>query len=182
MKKFLGLLGLIIALLLLAQWAHAQNPPKIAVIHMQKVVKESKAGQAALKKLNQKFAALQKELQAKEAELKKFKEDLEKKAPLLSPEARQEKEREYQKMLREYKAKREDAQFEIRQAEQKALKPIMKDLRGIVFDYAKKMGFDLILEKNMPGVYYTSDKIEITQKIIELYDQKFEKGEALGGR
>ncbi|WP_456432859.1 OmpH family outer membrane protein [Thermosulfuriphilus sp.] len=182
MKKLLRLLGIIIALLLLAQWAHAQTAQKIAVIQMQKVVKESKAGQSALKKLNQKFATLQKELKAKEEELKRFKNDLEKKAPLLSPEARQEKERQYQKMLREYKAKREDAEFEIRQAEQKALEPIMKDLRGIVFDYAQKEGFDLIVEKNMPGVYFASDKIDITRKIIELYDQKFEKGEALGGK
>ncbi len=146
---------------------------KVGVIDLQTVVRKSEAGQEALKQLQTKFEKLRKELQAKEEELRKFKEELEKKAPLLSPEARQEKEREYQKMLREYQAQREDAQFEMKQAEEKALKPIMKDLEKIVKEMAQKEGYDLILEKRMPGVYWTSERIEITDHVVELYNNYY---------
>jgi outer membrane protein len=144
---------------------------KIAVIDLQQVVRKSEAGQEALKKLQAKFDALKKQLEAKEEELRRFKEDLEKKAPLLSPEARQEKEREYQKMLREYQAQREDAQYEMKQAEQKALQPIMHDLEKVVKEMAQKEGYDLLLEKRMPGLYWASPEIDLTEHVIELYNQ-----------
>ncbi len=144
---------------------------KIGVVDLQKVVRQSEAGKEALAKLQKKFETLRQQLQAKEQELKKFKDDLEKKAPLLSPEARQEKERQYQKMLREFQAQREDAQYEMRQAEQKALQPILKDLEQVVKQMAEKEGYDLILEKKMPGVYWTSPAIDLTDHIVELYNQ-----------
>ena len=144
---------------------------KIAVIDMQRVVRQSQAGQEALVKLQEKFDTLKQQLQAKEKEIKKFKQDLEKKAPLLSPEARQEKERQYQKMLREFKAQQEDAQYEMRQAEQNALQPILKDLQQVVKQMAEKEGYDLILEKKMPGVYWASPAIDITDHVVELYNQ-----------
>ncbi len=146
---------------------------KIAVIDLQAVVRKSEAGQEALKKLQAKFETLRQKLQAKEEELRKFKEELEKKAPLLSPDVRQQKEREYQKMLREYQAQREDAQFEMKQAEEKALQPIMKDLEKIVKEMAKKEGYDVILEKRMPGVYWTSQQIEITDHVVKLYNDYY---------
>ncbi len=144
---------------------------KIGVIDLQAVVRKSEAGQEALKKLQEKFNVLKEKLQAQEQKLRKFKQDLEKKAPLLSEEARREKEREYQKMLREYQAAREDAQFEMKQEEEKALKPIMKDLEQVVKNLAEKEGYDLILEKRMPGLYWASEKVDITDKVVELYNK-----------
>jgi len=158
-------------LLLLGTSVGLAKEVKIAVIDLQQVVRKSEAGQQALAKLQAKFDSLKKQLEAKEEELRKFKEELEKKAPLLSPEAREEKEREYQKMLREYQAQREDAQYEMKQAEQKALQPIMKDLEQVVKKMAKEEGYDLLLEKRMPGIYWTSQAIDITDHIVELYNQ-----------
>ncbi len=150
---------------------------KIGVIDLQLVVRKSEAGQKALKELQAKFEVLKKKLQAKEEELRKFKEDLEKKAPLLSPDVRQEKERQYQKMLREYQAQREDAQYEMKQAEEKALQPIMKDLEKVVKEMAQKEGYDLILEKRIPGVYWTSKRIDLTDHVVELYNQYYRSKE-----
>ncbi len=160
----------VLIILCLASLAMAKEL-KIGVVDLQQVVRRSEAGKEALAKLQKKFETLRQQLQNKEQELKRFKDDLEKKAPLLSPEARQEKERQYQKMLREFQAQREDAQYEMRQAEQKALQPILKDLEQVVKQMAEKEGYDLILEKKMPGVYWTSPAIDLTDHIVELYNQ-----------
>ncbi|WP_457755636.1 OmpH family outer membrane protein [Thermodesulfatator indicus] len=168
MKRLAILIVFGILLLSTNSWA---TEAKIGVVDIQTVVRNSQAGQEALKKLQAKFETLKAKLQKKESELRKFKAELEKKAPLLSPEARKEKEREYQKMLREYQAAREDAQFEMKQEEEKALKPIMQDLDKIIKDMAKKEGYDLILEKKMPGLYWASEKIDITKHLIELYNK-----------
>jgi len=144
---------------------------KIGVIDLQKVVRSSKAGQEAMAQLQAKFEKLKKQLEAKQKEIAAFKAELEKKAPLLSEEARAEKQREYQKMIREFRAQQEDAQFEMKEAEKKALQPIFKDLEKVIKEMAQKEGYDLIIEKNMPGVYWVSPEVEITQHVIELYDQ-----------
>ncbi len=149
----------------------ADNPAvKIGVINMQKVVRQSAAGKKAMEKLNKKFETLQKELQAKQEELKAFKEDIEKKAPLMSEEARAEKERQYKKMLRDYKAKSDDAQFEMRQAENKTMEPILKELEKVIMKIAKDGHYTIILEKNMPGLYYVAPEADLTQEVIKAYD------------
>ncbi len=160
----------IITVFLLTNFVMAKEL-RIGVVDLQEVVRSSEAGKEALAKLQKKFDTLRQQLQAKEEELRKFKEELERKAPLLSIEARQEKERQYQKMLREYQAQREDAQYEMRQAEQKALQPILKDLEQVVKQMAEKEGYDIILEKKMPGIYWVSPSIDLTDHVVELYNQ-----------
>ncbi|QJA06460.1 OmpH family outer membrane protein [Thermosulfurimonas marina] len=144
---------------------------KIAVIDLQKVVRSSKAGQEAMQKLQARLEKWKAKLEAKQKEIKAFQEEMQKKAPLLSEEARAEKQREYQKMLREFRAMQEDAQFEMKEEEKKALQPIFKDLEKVLKELAQKEGYDLILEKNMPGVYWASPKIDISEHVIQLYNQ-----------
>ena len=144
---------------------------KIAVIDMQKVMRESHAGKAAMEKLNKKFEKLREELKKKQEELKAFKDDLEKKAPLLSDEARAEKERQYKKMLREFKDQSDDAQFEMRQAESRTMEPILKELEKIVTKIGKERGYSLILENKMPGIYYVAPDADITDEVIKAYDE-----------
>ncbi len=150
---------------------------QIAVIDMQKVMKKSYAGKAAMEKLNKKFEKLRKELKKKQDELKSFKDDLEKKAPLMSEDARADKEREYKKMLRDFKDQSDDAQFEMRQAESRTMEPILKELEKIVTDIGKKRGYLLILENKMPGLYYVAPQVDITDDVIKAYDEMKKKGE-----
>ena len=39
-------------------------------------------------------------------------------------------------------------------------------------EVGKKRGYSLILEKNMPGLYYFSPAVDITDEIIKAYDAK----------
>ena len=145
---------------------------KIAVINMQKVVRKSVAGQKAMEKLNKKFESLQKKLKAKQDELKAFKEDLGKKGPLMNENAKAEKEREYKKALRDFKDQSDDAQFEMRQAESKSMEPVLKELEKVVTRIGDEGGYTLILEKNMPGIYFNASNVDITDEVIKAYDNK----------
>lgn len=144
---------------------------KIAVINMQKVVRKSVAGQKAMEKLNKKFENLQEKLRAKQDEIKAFKEDLEKKGPLMNEAAKAEKEREYKKALRNFKDQSDDAQFEMRQAESKSMEPVLKELEGVVNHIGEEHGYTLILEKNMPGIYFIDSGVDITDEVIKAYDK-----------
>ena len=144
---------------------------KIAVVDMQKVLSSSKAGKAAKKELSKKFEALKRKLEAKQRKLNAFKQEMEKKAPLMSEEARAEKERQFKRMLRELQAAREDAQFEMRNAEAKKMQPILKKLEKVVNKIGKDKNYTLIIDKNMPGLYYISPRVDITKEVIRQFDK-----------
>ncbi len=166
----IGVIGLAI-FFFLSGISMAQNK-SIAVIDMQKVVRNCKAGKKAVKELNKKFESLKKQLQAKQKEIQAFKADLDKKAPLMSEEARAEKERQYKKMLRDFKDKSDDAQYEMRQAEAKKMEPILKKLEKVVNKIGKERHYLIILEKNMPGLYYVAPGADITQEVIKIFDSQ----------
>lgn len=145
---------------------------KIAVINMQKVVRKSVAGQKAMEELNKKFEGLQKKLKVKQDELTAFKDDFEKKGPLMNEDARAEKERELKKALRDFKDQSDDAQFEMRQAESKSMEPVLKELEKVVTRIGKEGEYTIILEKNMPGIYFNTSNIDITDEVIKAYDNE----------
>ena len=165
------LVATVIFLVSLSSKTFAQNK-MIAVIDMQKVVRTCKAGKKAMQELNKKFETLKKQLQAKQRELQAFKKDLEKKGPLMSEEARAQKERQYKKMLREFKDKSDDAQYEMRQAEAKKMEPILKKLEKVVNKIGKEKHYLIILEKNMPGLYYVAPGADITKEVIKIFDSQ----------
>jgi outer membrane protein len=162
---FLGVTGLWV----LPSFAAEQ---KIAVVTMQKVMKESVAGKGATAELEKKFKVLQAGLKKQQDAVKAFKDEMDKKASLLSDEAKSEKDREYKKLLRELKEKSDDAQFEMRQEESKVMEPILKELEKVINNLAKEKDYSLILEYNMPGIYYASSTIDITNEVVKAYDKE----------
>ncbi|OPL13640.1 MAG: hypothetical protein AVO38_02830 [delta proteobacterium ML8_D] len=145
---------------------------KVAVINMQKVIRKSMAGQKAMENLDKKLTNLQEEIRVKQDELNAFKEEIEKKGPLMNEIARAEKEREYKKAFRDLQDKKEDAQFEMRQAETKSMEPLLHELEKVVGDIGKEGGYTLILDKNMPGIYFINSDVDITEEVIKAYDNQ----------
>ncbi len=172
MKRFLMLFFL--NTLFLVSFAFAQNL-KIGVIDIKKVVNESKYGQEVMKKLQERYNELSKKLQAKAKELDALKKEIETKSSLWSREVREKKQREYEKKLREFRALQEDSQYEMQELQKKLLNPVFDELEKIVKEFIKKEGYDLVFEKNQPGLYYASSKIDLTEKIIKLFDEYYLK-------
>jgi len=154
--------------------AFAQSDLKIAVIDIKRVVNTSKYGQDVMEKLQKKYEELQAKLDAKAKELDALKEEIEKKGSLWSQEVRERKQQEFQKKLREFRTMQEDAQLEMQELEKKLLDPVFKELEQIIRDYVQKEKIDLILEKNQPGIYYASPRIDLSAKLVELFDNYYE--------
>jgi len=143
---------------------------KIGVINMQQVVRGSKAGKKAMAQLQKKFESVQKKLKAKQDKLKKFKKEIDQKASLMNEESRIKKQRQLQRQFAEYRQDEEDAKVEMQQEEAKLMEPIVKKLEKIVVKMGKDEKYTLILEKNMPGMYYISPNVDITQKVIKKFN------------
>ena len=154
--------------------AKAEPSLKIGVIDIKKVINKSKYGEEIIQKLQKKYEELSLKVQAKAKELDTIKEELEKKGALLSQEAREKKQAEYQKLLRELKSLQEDAQYEMQEYEKQLLDPVFKELEGVLKEFVQKEGIDLVLEKNQPGIYYVAPKVDYTDKLIDKFNAYYE--------
>jgi len=177
MKGRLGLGIFLFFLILLIYgkvYAEVSKNVKVVVIDIRKVVNKSKYGEEVMAKLKEKYDELSLKIQAKSKELEALKDELEKKGAMLSPEAREKKQSEYQKLLRELKSLQEDAQYEMQEYERQLLDPVFRDLEIVLKEVAQKEGIDLVLEKNQPGIYYISPYIDYTDKLIERFNAYYE--------
>ncbi len=178
MTPFSFLLVFLLAIFFTSEvWA--QSDLKIAVIDIKRVVNTSKYGQEVMEKLQKKYEELQAKIDAKAKELEALREEIEKKSALWTQEVREKKQNEFQRKLREFRVLQEDSQVEMQELEKKLLDPVFKELEGIIKEYVEKEKLDLVLEKNQPGIYYASFKIDISPKIVELFNAYYEKNKGL---
>ncbi|TYP00038.1 periplasmic chaperone for outer membrane proteins Skp [Geothermobacter ehrlichii] len=148
---------------------------KIGYVDLQKVLNESDAGKAAKQKIGEKVKEYEIQIQARQKELQAAKEELEKQALLLSDEARSKKEREYQQKLKELQRFTKDVREDLQMRDSDATKKILAEILKIVSSYGEEQGYTLILEKNESSLIYASDKIDLTDAILERYNQSRKK-------
>jgi len=143
---------------------------KIAYVDIQKAVNESNAGKDAKKAITKEVEKFQRQIADKQKELQTLKESLEKQAPMLTPDARATREKEYQNKLREFQRWGEDTQNEINQKRVEVERNISIGLLKVIQKVGADDGYTLILEKNESLVLFVSKTIDITDRVIKAYD------------
>jgi outer membrane protein len=143
---------------------------KIAYVDIQKAVNDCNAGKEAKKVITKEVEKFQRLIADKQRELQTMKESLEKQAPMLTPDARATREKDYQNKLREFQRWGEDTQNEINQKRTEMERNISMGFQKVIQKVGADDGYTLILEKNETIVLYVSKAIEITDRVIKAYD------------
>ncbi|HVP78727.1 MAG TPA: OmpH family outer membrane protein, partial [Thermodesulfobacteriota bacterium] len=143
---------------------------KIAYVDMQRVINECHAGNEAKKAITQDGEKFQRLIAERQKELQTLKESIEKQALMLTPDARANKEREYQTKLREFQRWGEDTQNELTQKRTQMERSISMGLMKVVQKIGADEGYTLILEKNESIVLFASKTIDITDRAIKAFD------------
>lgn len=175
MKRIFGLL--LVVLLMLPSVVMAADNVKIGYVDLQKALNLSQAGQAAKGQIAEKVKGYQSTIESRQEELKKLKDELEKKELLLSEEARSEKERDYQQKLKDFQRFTKDVQDELQQKDADYTKSILEEIFKVIQDISKKEGYTLVLEKTESSILYADDQIDLTNAVIEAYDAQHQKDE-----
>lgn len=155
--------------------APAQAPGeanRIAYIDVQRVLVRSAAGVAAREQLEREKATMQREMDVRRQELDKLRDEFEKKGPLMTIEARREREDLLDRKRREAARLADDFQRELARKEQQLAQRVLQDLAGIIERVGKERGYYLIVERRGGGVLYSSPEADITDEIIRAYDQE----------
>jgi outer membrane protein len=106
-------------------------------------------------------------------ELERLKSELDKKGPLLKEDERRNLEGDLQRRYVNYQRTMTDQQQELRQREGEMTGDILKELEKIVNEVGKAEKFTLILERSQ--ILYSDQAIDITTKVIDLYNSRTKK-------
>jgi outer membrane protein len=151
---------------------------RIAYIDVQRVLARSAAGVAAREQLEREKATMQKEMDSKRVELEKLREEIEKKGPLMTADARRERQEQFERKRRDAARLADDFQKELERKESVLLQKVLQDVSGIIDRVGKERNFYLIVEKRGAGVIYAAPEADLTDEVIRAFDQQAPKGPA----
>ncbi|MDR0881401.1 MAG: OmpH family outer membrane protein [Candidatus Adiutrix sp.] len=176
MKKVQVKIGLLAALALvvlslpvMAEAQQGQFP--IAVVDVNRVFRDSKAGQKIDKGLKDKGVQMEKDMKAKDGNLKKMYEDLIKEAQSgkSTKEVLEKKESDLKAKIDAFQKERSDAIEKMNRDADSAIKPLQTKTEQAIEKLAKDKGYVVVL--NSQGVVYSPNSIDITQDVIAAVDK-----------
>src|SRR4029453_16637209 len=126
--------------------AAPNGPQRGAFIDVQRVLARCAAGVAAREQLEREKAGMQKEMDAKRAELEKLRDEMEKKGALLTPDARKDKQEQFERKRRDAARLADDFQKELEKKESGLLQKVLQDVSGVIERVGKEKNYYLIVE------------------------------------
>lgn len=141
----------------------------VAVVDMQKVLMETKQGQAARKKLEESSKAKQDKLDAKRKKLEADQGKLKNLAPDKLAAAEEALQKEYMEMQQIYMT----MQQELAQQEGRVLEDIYKNCQTIIDKIAAEMELDLVLLRDESTVLYVQPGLDVTDTLVKRYNAKY---------
>jgi len=167
-----ALVGLALAAMLVWGTAATDEPIKIGVVDIDQAISSTTEGKAA----REEFARKQREAEAKIQPMveryRELEEDLKAKKFVLSDEALFQKQLDLAEQRNQIQNKMKELEGQL-QVDQKRLEgPLTKKLVEIIEEAGKGQGFTLIIRRGSPGILYSREALDITDLIIEKYNQK----------
>jgi outer membrane protein len=162
------------AALLLSPRLFAEAPPapaatfKIAVVDVQRAVMETEDGLRAQATLKKYFDRRQGDLAAKQEELGRKKDDIERQSKVLSKDALTRAMEDWQRQMNDLQATYVEYNKELQKKQSEITAPIYTRVVGLLRKVAKKDGYDLVLERQ--AVPYARTDLDVTDTIIVMYN------------
>jgi outer membrane protein len=142
---------------------------RVAVIDVNKILNDSKAGQAAKKKMEARYEELKKTIDAKQEEARKIKEEIDKQKVMVGKEKLKEREDALQAKLNELRQLTQEGEREMQARQGELTREVLKSVEAKVDDVVKAEKLDLVLEKSA-GVIHFSASMDITPRVLALVD------------
>jgi len=168
MKTTLLTLGILAALPVMANTA-GQN---LGYVDLQKALQSVDAGKTAKANLEKEVNAKKADLEKKQQSFQKEAEQFEKKAAILNDSAKAAKQAELQKKYVELQKLAAETQMELQKRERDLTQPIVTELKTIIEGIGKEKNYQLIVEKNEGAVLYAQSGSDLTDQVIERFNTK----------
>lgn len=171
MMKNIKTILLVVMSSMVLNFAIAQTPSvKYGVVDMARLVEEYSSIKGVQSILQEEFSGKDESLRALGLELKQA-QDLSMEMDLANG-ARKEHERKLLNLDREYARLASEFRQDYNLRRNEELYKMQKEITDTILEYAEQNQYDLILES---GIIYASDKLQLTDSILDVLRQKLEK-------
>lgn len=164
---------IIVSCLGLTSTGMAADVAKIGVIDLQRVLETSNPGKSAQAEIKKQKEQMETDLKQKGAEIEQIRQKLERESMVMNKETREEKEREARIKLNDFKTLQKKYRTELQDLEKRLVNQLQNEVFSIVEELGKKEGYLLIVTKI--GVLYSPKTIDITDKLIQMLNQRYAK-------
>ena len=162
-----AVLGAVLLTLAAPALAQDSSPIKIAVVDLDVIVAQSKAGRELAEKLQGLQASAQAELDRMQKEAADLRTRIAEGANTLSDDKLAEMQKEYEDKMIAIRRYNDDKQREGQKMQQEGLQEIEKQLEPVFEKVRTENGYDLILNR-VPGVVVMAgERVDITKKVID---------------
>lgn len=154
--------------------AHKVDPTfdlSIRYVDSYTAIRESEEGKLIAKDLEKKRDELTKEIKAMEEKFAAAAKDVQAKISTMSESGREREQKNMAKMERDYKAKLEESDQEMKLAMQSAQERLLREHNDAVYKYARANNVDLIFGPG--GVVYASEKANCTFDVVKNMDNTY---------
>lgn len=157
----------------MAAMVHAQAPAKVAIIHVQNAILQTKDGQKAAGDLQARFAPKKADLDKKQADIATLQDTLRKGSATMSEDAKAKLMRDIDANNKSLQRDTEDAQADLDAEQGKIMQELGNKVMAVLEKFATANGYSLVLDVSNPQtpVLWASQTIDITSDIVKLYDQ-----------
>lgn len=165
---------LLVALAASLAWATgAQDEPvKVGVVDVDQAINSTDQGKQAREEFNRKQREAQQEIQPLIDEYKERQEEIKSKKYVLSDDVLFEKQVELAELQNRIDNKIQEVKGQLKIDQGRLEAPLRRKLRDIVEEIGKEQGFTLILMRDSPGVIYSREALDITDRVVERFDQQ----------
>lgn len=148
---------------------------KIGTVNFEKIFNNSAGGKAVKNQIKEEGRRMNADLDKIQKEIKDLKQMLGKdgSAGVMNESARENKQWELDRKVNEVKALKKRFDRKIQELQVKLINSVRTEVLGIMNDFGKKEGYLLIVEDL--NVVYAPKHIDVTDKIIQLYNAQYAK-------
>ncbi len=145
---------------------------KIGVVDIDQAISSTEEGKAAREELARKEREAQGKIQPLIDRLRALEEEIKAKKFVLSEDALFQKQLDLVEMRNQIQNKAKEIENKLKIDTERLRGPLIAKLRQTIEDFGKTEGFTLILGRGTPGVLYTREALDVTDRIIEKYNKK----------
>jgi outer membrane protein len=183
-RPILNQMFALVCLLLIAAAAHAQTAgARVAIISMQEAVARTQEGQKLANDLQAKYKPTQDSMQKQVGEINTLRDQLQRGANTMSDDAKRDLIRDIQNKEKQLQRQREDAQADFNGELQAYQQQMLGKIMPVLDKFAKEKGYAVVLDISSPEspVLYAVNEVNITNDVIQLYDQEHPAAAATPG-
>ena len=152
-------------------WLEAGEKNKYGYFNYREVLDKSEKGKATKKMLQDEKSKKQAKYDELVTEIKKQKEELEKKEFALKPERKIKLEEEIRRNELQAKRMYEDGQADLTNMEKRELAKFNNNMQKVIDKIGEEEGYTLIFQMRGSGIVYANPKADLTDKIINLLNK-----------